>query len=43
VDAAVAALSSVLEPLLIVGLAAVVGTIVVALFLPIVRIVQLML
>jgi type IV pilus assembly protein PilC len=43
VDAAVAALGSVLEPLLIVLLAAVVGTIVVALFLPIVRIVQLML
>jgi type IV pilus assembly protein PilC len=43
VDAAVAALGAVLEPLLIVGLAAVVGTIVVALFLPIVRVVQLML
>ncbi len=43
VDAAVAGLGSLVEPLLIVGLAGVVGTIVVALFLPIVRIVQLLL
>ncbi|MBL9216218.1 MAG: type II secretion system F family protein [Opitutaceae bacterium] len=41
-DAAVAGLSSLLEPALIVFLAVVVGTLVVALFLPIVRIVQLM-
>lgn len=42
VDHAVAGLSSLLEPILIVFLAGVVGTIVIALFLPIVRIVQLM-
>lgn len=42
VDASVAGLSSLLEPVLIVLLAGVVGTIVVALFLPIVRIVQLL-
>lgn len=42
VDAAVAGLSSLIEPLLIVFLAVVVGTIVIALFLPIVRIVQLL-
>lgn len=42
VDAAVAGLSSLIEPLLIVFLAVVVGLIVVALFLPIVRIVQLL-
>lgn len=42
VDAAVAGLSSLIEPLLIVFLALVVGTIVIALFLPIIRIVQLM-
>lgn len=42
VDQAVAGLSSLLEPLLILGLALLVGTIVIALFLPLVRIVQLM-
>ncbi|MBA3849987.1 MAG: pilus assembly protein PilC [Opitutus sp.] len=42
VDTAVAGLGSLLEPVLIVLLAGVVGTIVVALFLPIVRIVQLL-
>jgi len=42
VDAAVAGLSSLIEPILIVVLAGVVGTIVIALFLPIVRIVQLL-
>lgn len=42
VDTAVAGLSSAIEPILIVFLAAVVGTIVIALFLPIVRIVQLL-
>jgi type IV pilus assembly protein PilC len=42
VDHAVAGLSSLIEPLLILFLALVVGTIVIALFLPIVRIVQLM-
>jgi type IV pilus assembly protein PilC len=42
VDYAVAGLSSLVEPLLILFLALVVGTIVVALFLPIVRIVQLL-
>jgi len=42
VDTAVAGLSSLIEPLLIVFLAGVVGTIVIALFLPIVRIVQLL-
>jgi type IV pilus assembly protein PilC len=42
VDAAVAGLSALIEPILIVFLAAVVGTIVIALFLPIVRIVQLL-
>jgi type IV pilus assembly protein PilC len=42
VDNAVAGLSSLIEPLLILFLAVVVGTIVIALFLPIVRIVQLM-
>ena len=42
VDQAVAGLSSLLEPLLILALALMVGTIVIALFLPIVRIVQLM-
>jgi type IV pilus assembly protein PilC len=42
VDNAVAGLSSLIEPLLIVFLALVVGTIVIALFLPIVRIVQLL-
>jgi type IV pilus assembly protein PilC len=42
VDVAVAGLSSLIEPVLIVFLAGVVGTIVVALFLPIVRIVQLL-
>jgi type IV pilus assembly protein PilC len=42
VDNAVAGLSSLIEPILILFLALVVGTIVIALFLPIVRIVQLM-
>lgn len=42
VDNAVAGLSSLIEPILIVFLAVVVGTIVIALFLPIIRIVQLM-
>lgn len=42
VDTTVAGLSSLIEPILIVFLAVVVGTIVIALFLPIVRIVQLL-
>jgi len=42
VDNAVAGLSSLIEPVLILCLALVVGTIVIALFLPIVRIVQLL-
>jgi type IV pilus assembly protein PilC len=42
VDAAVAGLTSLLEPMMIVGMAVVVGIIVIALFLPIVRIVQLL-
>jgi type IV pilus assembly protein PilC len=42
VDNAVAGLTSLVEPAMIVLMAAVVGTIVVALFLPIIRIVQLM-
>jgi type IV pilus assembly protein PilC len=42
VDNAVAGLSTLIEPLLILFLAVVVGTIVIALFLPIVRIVQLL-
>jgi type IV pilus assembly protein PilC len=42
VDAAVAGLSSLIEPMLILFLALVVGTIVIALFLPIIRIVQLL-
>jgi type IV pilus assembly protein PilC len=42
VDRAVAGLSALLEPILILFLALVVGTIVIALFLPIVRIVQLL-
>ena len=42
VDNAVAGLSSLIEPILIVFLAVVVGTIVIALFLPIIRIVQLL-
>ncbi|MEI6106389.1 MAG: type II secretion system F family protein [Opitutae bacterium] len=42
VDNAIAGLSSLIEPLLILLLAGVVGTIVLALFLPIVRIVQLL-
>jgi type IV pilus assembly protein PilC len=40
VDNAVAGLTSLVEPLMIVFLAAVVGTIVIALFLPIVSIIQ---
>ena len=42
VDNAVAGLSSLIEPVLILMLAGIVGTIVIALFLPIVRIVQLL-
>ena len=42
VDNAVAGLSSLIEPILVLFLALVVGTIVIALFLPIVRIVQLL-
>jgi type IV pilus assembly protein PilC len=42
VDNAVAGLSALLEPILILFLALVVGTIVIALFLPIIRIVQLL-
>jgi type IV pilus assembly protein PilC len=42
VDNAVAGLSSLIEPVLILLSAGVVGTIVIALFLPIVRIVQLL-
>jgi type IV pilus assembly protein PilC len=42
VDTAVAGLSSMIEPVLILFLAVVVGTIVIALFLPIIRIVQLL-
>jgi type IV pilus assembly protein PilC len=42
VDNAVAGLSSLIEPLLIVFLAGVVGTIVIALLLPIIRVVQLL-
>ncbi len=42
VDTSVAGLSSLIEPILIVFLAGVVGTIVIALFLPIIRIVQLL-
>jgi type IV pilus assembly protein PilC len=42
VDAAVAGLSSLIEPMLILFLALVVGTIVIALFLPIIRIVQML-
>lgn len=42
VDNAVAGLSSLIEPILILFLALIVGTIVIALFLPIVRIVQLL-
>jgi len=42
VDNAVAGLSSLIEPILILFLALVVGMIVIALFLPIVRIVQLL-
>ena len=41
-DNAVAGLSSLIEPILILFLALVVGTIVIALFLPIIRIVQLL-
>ncbi len=39
VDNAVAALTSIIEPLLIVGLAMMVGTIVIALFLPMISII----
>ena len=42
VDNAVAGLSAMIEPILILLLAFVVGTIVIALFLPIIRIVQLL-
>lgn len=40
VDNAVAALTSMLEPVMIVLMALIVGTVVIALFLPLVRIVQ---
>ena len=42
VDNAVAGLTSLLEPVMIVLMAVIVGTIVIALFLPIIRIIQLM-
>ena len=42
VDNSVSALTSLIEPLMIVGLAGVVGTIVIALFLPLVRIIEKM-
>jgi type IV pilus assembly protein PilC len=42
VDRAVASLTSLLEPLMIVLMAVIVGTIVIALFLPIIRIIQLL-
>lgn len=42
VDNAVAGLTSIIEPVMIVFLALIVGTIVIALFLPIIRIIQLM-
>ena len=42
VDSAVAGLTSLLEPVMIVLMALIVGTIVIALFLPIIRIIQLM-
>jgi type IV pilus assembly protein PilC len=42
VDQAVASLTSVIEPVMIVVMAGIVGTIVIALFLPIIRIIQLM-
>jgi len=42
VDNAVAGLTSLIEPVMIVFLALVVGTVVIALFLPIVRILQMM-
>ena len=40
VDNAVSALTSMIEPLMIVGLAVIVGTIVVALFLPLTKIIE---
>jgi type IV pilus assembly protein PilC len=40
VDNAVGALTSMIEPLMIVGLAVVVGTIVIALFLPLTKIIE---
>ncbi|MFI5337350.1 MAG: type II secretion system F family protein [Opitutales bacterium] len=42
VDTGVAALTTLIEPLMIVVMAVMVGTIVIALFLPIVRIIQLL-
>jgi type IV pilus assembly protein PilC len=42
VDHAVAGLTSLIEPVMIVLMAGIVGTIVIALFLPIIRIIQLM-
>ena len=42
VDTTVASLTSLIEPLMIVAMALVVGTIVIALFLPVVRVIQLM-
>jgi type IV pilus assembly protein PilC len=41
-DNSVASLTSIIEPVMIVFLAVVVGTIVIALFLPIIRIIQLL-
>jgi type IV pilus assembly protein PilC len=40
VDNAVGALTSLIEPLMIVGLAGIVGTIVIALFLPLTKIIE---
>ena len=42
VDNAVSALTSLIEPLMIVGLAGIVGTIVIALFLPLTKIIEKM-
>ena len=42
VDNSVSALTSLIEPLMIVGLAGIVGTIVIALFLPLTKIIETM-
>jgi len=42
VDNSVSALTSLIEPLMIVGLAGIVGTIVIALFLPLTKIIEKM-